>query len=266
MKVPPAEMVRSLRQQLRALEADRRPASDVSISSGCAGLDELLPGKSFRPGQLVEWVADGLGSGAGTLALVVARQACCVTGGALVVADRAGNFYPPAALAWGIDGRRLIVVRASREKDELWALDQCLRCVGVAAVWAGVERLQECWFRRLQLAAESGGVLGLWVRPLSVRGQPSWSDVQLLVQPRPGLRVQEDRPESWRGRRVRVELLRCRGGAAGSAVDLEIDEMNGTIREVKTTRQARAAGHETHPVHLASPLAHPASGRRSARA
>ena len=134
------------------------PRRGVSISSGCAGLDELLPGKRFQPGQLVEWVADGWGSGAGTLALMVARQACCVTGGALVVADRAGHFYPPAALAWGIDCRRLIVVRASREKDELWALDQCLRCGGVAAVWAGVERLEGARFVLAVGGREWGGV------------------------------------------------------------------------------------------------------------
>jgi protein ImuA len=261
-----AEIIRALREQLRGMEASSCLRGPEAISSGCAGLDELLPGKGFWPGQLVEWLADGQGSGAGTLALLVARQACEATGGALVVADRTGCFYPPAAMAWGIDGRRLIVVRPTCQKDELWALDQCLRCRGVAAVWAPVERLDERSFRRLQLAAESGGVLGLLVRSSSAQGKPSWSDIQLHVHPRPEPRAQEDGSLVWRGRRLHVELLRCRGGTAGSAVELEIDENSGTFGEFQATRQSRVASHETHSVHLASSLAHPVSDRRSARA
>ena len=63
-------------------------------------------------------------------------------------------------------------------RDELWALDQALRCPGVSAVWTWIDRLDPPAFRRLQLAAETGRTLGLLVRPASVRGRPTWSDVQ----------------------------------------------------------------------------------------
>ena len=36
-----------------------------------------------------------------------------------------------------------------------------LRCGGVAAVWASLESVDDRTFRRLQLAAEEGGALGL---------------------------------------------------------------------------------------------------------
>jgi|GEM_PF-3912956 len=126
-----AEIVQVLADRVRQLETGFRPAAE-SVSSGLAPLDRLLPGKAFRRGTLVEWLAAEEGSGAGLLALTAAREACR-QGGALVVLDRERSFYPPAAAAWGIDLEKLIVVRPS-SKDESWALDQVLRSAGVAAV------------------------------------------------------------------------------------------------------------------------------------
>ena len=75
-------------------------------------------------------------------------------------------------------------------------------------------------FRRLQLAAEQGGGLGLLIRPATVRGEPSWADVRLLIEPLRGTRET--------GRLLRVVLLRCRGGdplrGGGQTVEVEIDD------------------------------------------
>lgn len=80
----------------------------------------------------MEWLGVGSGGGSQTLALVAAREACR-DGKSLVVVDRTRRFYPPAAAAWGIDLSRLIVVHPASEADELWAIDQALRCRGEAA-------------------------------------------------------------------------------------------------------------------------------------
>lgn len=268
MKFSPPEIVQSLREQLRGIKAQNGKASQrAPISSGCAALDHLLPGRGLVSGQLIEWLAESHGSGAGTLAMVLAQQACCRDGGALVVADRARHFYPPAAAAWGINLKQLIVIQARNEKDELWALDQAFRCPGVTAIWAPLERLDPRAFRRLQLAAEDGGAVGLLLRPAGVRGQPSWSDAQLLVQSLPSLSRPKDGTSGITGRRLRVERVRCRGGGAEqAAVELELNEVIGTIREAKATGQTLVTDHETHSVYLAAQLARPASGRRSARA
>jgi len=106
--------------------------------------------------------------------------------------------------------------------DSLWALDQSLRCLAVAAVLAWPARLDGHTFRRLQLAAEEGGGLGLFVRPQAAEHEPSWADVRLLVEPLPG--------EGSAGRRLTVRLLRSRGGADGRQIDLEIDDETSTLR------------------------------------
>jgi hypothetical protein len=128
----------------------------------------------------------------------------------------------------------------SAQADNLWALDQALRCPGVAAALAWPEKLDGRTFRRLQLAAEQGGGLGLLVRPERVRHEPSWAEVRLVVEPLPAVAPHAPR-------RLKVELLRSRGGANGGSVEVELDN-------------------ETHPLHLASRLAPPTPHRRAAGA
>lgn len=240
------------------------------VSSGAAGLDEVLPEGGYRRGTLVDFLSVAEGCGAELLALLAAREACR-QGGALVVLDTRGEFYPPAAFDLGIDPRRLLVVSARRADEALWAWDQALRCRGVGAVVGWLERLGDRLFRRLRLAAEAGGALGLFLRPASFQSTPSWSQVRWLVgapalgsarrplesasgsvgralEPaagRPGI-LSHATPaprgmkgglcfpipaREW-GRGLSVELLRCPGGKAGARVELTIDETTGAVHLV----------------------------------
>lgn len=231
-------LVNQLRQEIARWEAARHPPSEEIISTGCPAWDALLPGGGFRQGSLVEWLADGDGTGRQTLALHVARQALR-KGGVVVVLDRERSFFPPAVFHWGIPPESLIVVQPSNPGEQLWALEQSLRCRAVVAVLAGLEKLDPLAFRRLQLAAEQGGGVGLLFRPGWVRHEPTWAEVRFWVEPRPGGR--SDR------RRVKIEVLRLRGGLAGGGIELEIDD-------------------ETGAVHLDCPVAHPAAIYRAAGA
>jgi len=232
--------VAQLRRQITRLEQGRPCGDEAPIPSGCGPLDRLLPERGFRRGTLTEWLADGAGSGVETLALGAAAAACR-DGRALVVLDRRGEFYPPAAARLGIELQNLIVVYAAGKADHAWALDQALRCPGVAAVLAWPEELDGRSFRRLQLAVEESDGLGLLIRPSAARHEPSWADVRLLVEPLPAV------PEGNGRRQLRIHLLRCRGGIDGRSVDVEIDD-------------------ETRTVHLAPRLAAATAHRRTAGA
>ena len=97
--------------------------------------------------------------------------------------DREGTFHPPAAVALGIPWQQLLVVRPQNAQEELWAIDQALRCAGVAAVWAPLNRIGTHDFRRLQLAAESSEAVGLLLRNKPWRKEPSWAHMQIAVTP-----------------------------------------------------------------------------------
>jgi hypothetical protein len=197
-----------------------------TVSSGFPGLDRLLPAGGIRRGSLLEWWATGGADGAVAVACAVAcrlaesRSRERSSGGLLsgdtgaastiVVVDRGGRFYPPAVLPWlaslpiaasggtetGGQGGvpEIVMVRPSRDDDELWAIDQSLRCPGVAAVLAWPGRMQANAMRRLQLAARASGAVGLWVRGLgdartqasrAPMNEPTWADARVMVTPLP---------------------------------------------------------------------------------
>src|SRR5262245_30627972 len=246
-------LVSSLRREVARLEMSQPAEDERPVSTGSPALDGLLPAGGLRRGTLVEYLTGGSGNGAGTLALSAAREACQERR-ALVVVENGGSagaspsrFYPPAAAAWGIDLSVVLVLRPASKADVVWALDQALRCKGVGAVWARSDRLDVRDFRRLQLAAECGGTMGLLTRPARLRGQPTWADVQWEVRGRKdeGRRLKAEKrlrrssftppPSSFRGLlawRLEVELVRCRGAAGGEKVLLELDEAAGVWREV----------------------------------
>ena len=228
---PRATLLCQLQQQLQQFEGPRRNKEGQSpISTGCPQLDALLPAGGLQRGTLVECfpsLESESGSGAGTLAMLLTR-AVVGQSGVLVAIDRRRRFYPPAAVALGIDWQQLILVRPSHPAEELWALDQALRCGGVRAVWAPVEKLSAHDFRRLQLAAENSGCIGFLLRPARLRKAPSWAHVQLTVTPLPS------RPES-ENRRLEIQLLRVRGRATNQGeqkLKLEIDAQNTALRAV----------------------------------
>ena len=217
-----------------------------TFSSGCSVWDAKLLAGGFSRGSLTEWFTDRPGIGAQLLTLGVAYRACgtagvCDAAGVLVVVDPDADFYPPAAAAWGLDLQRIVLIRPS-SSDVLWALDQALRCPAVSSVWCRVGKLNDRWFRRFQLAVESSGVFGVLLRSTSYLGQPSWSDLQFIIQPRlkPTDKdleeTQSDPPSSYLSHEERyrwhVELIRCRKQGRLGSIDLEADEPHGTLRTI----------------------------------
>jgi hypothetical protein len=260
----PASRVLTLQRlagQLQKLERNSHPVCDSSsvISSGMDVLDRLLPDVGFRAGSLIEWMAEK--GSADQLALLAARSALGEDR-VLIVIDDEETLYPPAAAALGIDLKRLILVRpgkrtrreaqtdtakcspSARAKttsvETLWALEQALASRGVAVTFCRLEKLSAKVFRRLQLAAERGRGLGFLIRPHTARGEPSWSDVRF------GIETMNEGDSSF-ARRWRVEVLRCRRGAAGERFALlEYDDATNTVRPIAPTlpavspRRARA--------------------------
>jgi protein ImuA len=223
-----AAKVAKLRRALERCQGSLQSLDTQITSTGASALDRCLPYRGLRRGSLVEYLGTGV-----SLAFAAAQAAC--QDHPLVVVDRRQEFYPAG---WQISLSETVLVRPATEADELWACDQALRCPGVGAVVVKCGQLNQRDFRRLQLASEMGGTLGLLVRPAKVRGQPTWADVQWLIEPQPS----RDR---WR---LRVELLRCRGGTGGSCVILELDETN-TWQEVghaSALRQHAELAHTTN--------------------
>ena len=248
------------------------------VSSGFEPLDRLLPAGGVRRGSLLEWLGDGEASGAMAAAFAVACRLSGSVEGAgptaaptIIVVDRQGRFHPPAVMGWlgtvasnGAKKPQLVVARASNAADEAWAIDQALRCRGVAAVLACPQSIQSTAMRRWQLAARGSQAVGFFVRPQetggrrSSRRQPTWAEARIAVSPLPG--------ESLAVRRLRLTLV---GGpwagdqcVEGRAVEIGIDLSRGCC----SSRGGQAHGHEAGGSRMFRPQAVPAAEAVACRA
>jgi protein ImuA len=187
--------------KLHALDEPMREiARDRRFTLGLPLLDELLPA-GLAKGAVHEVLMRPEHGSAKFFALLLAKQAA--GNGAIAWCDPAAELYPPAIAAAGIALDRLYLLQPQSEIDQHWALAECLRCKGVAAAIASPKRLSHVEARRLQLAAESGGSVGVLIRPWDRHASIYAAATRWLIEPARG----EQTVQRWK-----VELIR--GGQA----------------------------------------------------
>jgi hypothetical protein len=177
-------------------------------STGKSSLDARLPGGGWPTASLVEVLTDHTGLGEVQLFLP-ALVACQRTGGAeapwLVWIAPPHEPYAPALAQQGIQLTRLLVVRPSTATEALWAAEQSVSSGAGAAVLLWLKGSDSRWLRRLKLAAEEGGALGVLFRPERHRFESSPASLRLLM--------------TGHEHATRLELLKVQGGRSG-LVDL----------------------------------------------
>jgi protein ImuA len=222
-----------LRERIRRIE---RPTAAIHGVSpfGIAAIDRVLPGGGLARGALHEILGmdgdeeDGALAAAFT-AGILGRLAATGNGMVLWCLPRP-DLYGPGLAAQGLDPAHIVLVRASRDGEILWAMEEGLRAPGIAAVVGEVGTLAAVASRRLQLAAERSGITAFLLRRWRDGGQAArernlpnaavtrWRIAAVPSQPpwgEPGV----GRP------RWRVELLRCRGGEPAC---WEVEEADAT--------------------------------------
>lgn len=208
-----------LREKVRRLQAGCRPAMGL-CPTGLPPLDRALGG-GLAAASLHEFLAPGGQAPIRTLALRMAMRG--LTAGDphgqrlradrwLMYLDTLGDFYPPAAARLGLPLERLLVIRVRRLTDALWTCEQALRCPAVGVVIATVRAIDPYASRRLQLAAETGGGLGILLRHEEAR-DITFAASRVRFTPRPS-------PAGfWR---TQVEVLKLREGRPGGPFVLEL--------------------------------------------
>ena len=227
-----------LSARIRQLERARvRSVRDVTVSSSPAvGLNRLLPDVMSLRGGLIEWLSDMKGAGGTSLAVLASQSA--IENELWVFVDGQQQLHAAGFASLSLDLRRMVLVKPERPTDVLWAVEQALRTRGVGAVMCEVDRLSSAAFRRLQLAAETGGSLGILLRPERVRHQPSWAEYRLLVRP---LATAGPPSASHPRRRLLVEVLRGRKGFTTESVIVELDDADGRVCLVAELASATTA-------------------------
>jgi protein ImuA len=245
------EKLASLRATVARIERGVAAArGDGALPLGLAAIDRALGEGGLRRAALHEvsgHAADGF-------AAVVAGRAA--RGGGSVLwcgAGRGGGgLYPPGLAMLGLDPASLLLVDCRNERELMAVAEEGLRNASLAALLLEIARMPDMTAaRRLQLAAEAGGVLGMLLcpgamapdsrvarhRPTPPPGRPrrtmslggrvgeragagptKMEHIPPALPPSPAVsrwRVGPAPAGPGGGFRWRLELLRCRGGGAG---------------------------------------------------
>ncbi len=228
----------ALRRTIQGIE-EAGSADRPRLPLGIPGIDRALPGGGLRLGGIHEVVGDE--SATGFCAALLARVGGAEAGsntpaegatprgafrrGALLWLARGDDLYAPGLVRYGIGPGQLLVVSGLRRADDmLWAMEEALRCRTVGGVVAEIGQIGLSAGRRLMLAAEGTGVLGLVLsRRDRGRGRVGVAVSRWRVTAVPGgvgadkaglpgrMSNGRKQPEAD-GIRWRVELLHCRGG------------------------------------------------------
>jgi protein ImuA len=146
-----------------------------------------------------------------------------------------GRPFARGLAGWGLGPERLIWIRAEREVEALWALEEALKSGAVAGGLASVEAPPFVATRRLDFAARAGGALGVLLRA-GPTGDLSAARRRWRIKAGPS--ATHDFDPAAPGRvRLNAELVRRRDGPPG-AWALEQDDETGRLRVV-----AGLAGH-----------------------
>jgi cell division inhibitor SulA/protein ImuA len=193
-----------LSSSFRDTSAGQRRSTQRPVwSTGRSALDARLPGGGWPTASLIEVLLDSPGLGEVQLFMpaLVQSQKIQVETPWLVWIAPPHEPFAPALAQHGIDLDRLLVVRPVTATEALWAAEQALASGVCAAVLIWLKGTDDRWLRRLKLAAEAGGALGVLFRPERHRFESSPAALRLL------LTRGEDEP--------RLDIIKVQGGRPG---------------------------------------------------
>ena len=215
-------VIAELRERIERLQGGGIRGRAV-LPFGVPKIDNRLPGGGLALGALHEVAGGGNSAIDGAAAALFAAGIATRTKGKVLWCLTRTDLFSPALAQVGLLPARVIYVEAGDEKALLACMEEGLRHGGLGVVVGELARLSMTASRRLQLAAESTGTIGIAIRrwrratEASDFGQPTAAVTRWRVSVLPSSPL----PVPGVGRaRWLVELIRCR---AGESADFEVE-------------------------------------------
>ena len=226
MQSRPQAAIDTLRACIRAIESGARTSRGV-LQFGVDALDAALPQGGLALGALHEVAGGGAGAIDGAAAALIAAGIVARSPGLVLWCVTRPDLFAPALDQAGLDPDRVIYVEAGDEKTVLACFEEGLRHGGLGGVVAEMVHLPMTASRRLQLAAENSGTIGIavrrWRRATEAAdfGQPTAAVTRWRISALPSTPL----PVPGVGRaRWFVELIRCRAGGCAEFIVEACDE------------------------------------------
>ncbi|WP_203074105.1 ImuA family protein [Falsiroseomonas ponticola] len=208
-------LMAALRARIGRLERGGAASALARAEAGAVPLadsiDATLPDGGLARAGLHEILAAETGAATGFASLILGRASAGPQGHSkpILWIGPDPDAWPSGLSRYGLSPAALVMVRAPRPADALWAMEEALRCPAVAGALLTLSDIDLTAARRLQLAAEAGGALGLLLRPDTEEPGPSAALTRWRVNALPSLGGNQ---HTLGDPRWSLDLLRCRSG------------------------------------------------------
>ena len=159
------DIIARLQKDILPLQGFKTASKNAAEDIGLGIIKKAFPNNQFPVGAVHEFIADSPEAATATGGFVAGILASLMRkGGATIWVSACRTIFPPALQSFGIAPDKIIFIDLHKEKEMLWAIEEALKCEGLAAVVGELPELSFTTSRRLQLAVEQSGVTGFILR------------------------------------------------------------------------------------------------------
>jgi len=210
-----AHIMARLQRDILPLQGLKPVPGDQAVDVKLGPIKAAFPNHVFPLGAVHEFIAtqkEDVSAAGGFIAGILTTL--MKTGGACLWVGPSRTLFPPALKSFGIDPDRIIFIDLEKERDVLWAMEEALKCNGLAAVVGEIQELSFTASRRFQLAVEQSRVTGFILRRHPRQLYTTACVTRWKISSLPS-RLEEDMPgvgfPRWH-----VELMKVRNGKPGA--------------------------------------------------
>ncbi len=158
-------ILRQLQKEILPLQGFKPPTAGRAVDFDLGPLERAFPNGRFPTGAMHELISRSPEQAAATSGFLAALLGPLLKrGGVCLWIGTRLPVFPPGLAIFGIEPDRLLFVRAAKEKDLLWTIEEALKCEALAAVVGEIREISFTDSRRLQLAVEHSRVTGFLLR------------------------------------------------------------------------------------------------------
>jgi protein ImuA len=228
MSTSKADIITRLQKEILPLQGFKPTVNDIVQDIGLGPIKDAFPNGCFPSGAIHEFLCAGAEQASASYGFIAGILSVLMRdGGVCLWISSSTAVFPPAFTFFGVDPGKIIFVNLKKEKEILWALEEALRCNGLAAVIGEVAGLNFTDSRRLQLAVEQSRVTGFVLRRNPSKNTTTASVARWQITAIPSF-LSNGMPgigfPRWH-----VELLKIRNGKPGN---WQVEWIAGKFRHV----------------------------------
>jgi protein ImuA len=165
MNTSKANIIAQLQKDILPLQGFKTIPGNALPEIGLGPIKYAFPNAAFPLGAMHEFLYASPEDAAATGGFVSGILSSLMrAGGATIWISPAVTIFPPALASFGIAPHKVIFITLQKEKEVLWAMEEALKCEGLAAVVGEMTELNFTASRRLQLVVEHSRVTGFILR------------------------------------------------------------------------------------------------------